>query len=51
MRFEAPDYDNMNIEDLLTKIPDRFYPTIRKEKFDQWTRDPMGRQVPLVNTK
>ena len=51
MRFDAPDYDNINNQDLLTKISDRFYPTIRKEKFAYWTRDPMGRQAQLVNTK
>ena len=44
LRFEAPEYDAWNDEDLLAKYRERFYPTIPKEKFEQWVRDPYGQE-------
>jgi hypothetical protein len=36
--------DRINDEDLLSEYRDRYYPTIPKEKFDQWARDPYGQE-------
>jgi hypothetical protein len=44
LRFEAREYDKFNDEDLLSMCRDRYYPTIPKEKFDQWARDPYGQE-------
>jgi len=44
MRFEYSEYDPWNDDDVLSKVRDRYYPTIPKEKFDQWARDPYGQE-------
>jgi hypothetical protein len=44
LRSEAPDYNDINNEDLLTKVRERYYAAIPKEKFDQWARDPYGQE-------
>jgi len=44
MRFEAPEYNKFNDEDLLSKVRERYYPAIPKEKFNQWARDAYGQE-------
>jgi hypothetical protein len=44
LRFEVPEYKDWNDEDFILKIRDRFYPSIPKDKFDQWVRDAFGQE-------
>jgi hypothetical protein len=43
-RFEYPEYDDLNDEDLVERIRSHNYPTIPKEKFNKWARDPYGQE-------
>jgi hypothetical protein len=44
LRFEFPQYDKFNDEDVLREYRVAVYPQIPKEKFDKWARDPYGQE-------